>query len=170
MSENGVLNALFLCTRNSGRSIMAEAILNRAGKGKVRGFSAGSHPRGEINPLTLNILRDAGLPVDGLRSKSWDEFAGPDAPQLDFVFTVCDDAANEPCPVWPGHPISAHFGVPDPERAQGTEAEKLLAFAEAYRALDHRIGAFVSLPLASLDQMSLRNHLHEIGASKGTGA
>jgi arsenate reductase (thioredoxin) len=165
MSTSRVLNVLFLCTGNSARSIMAEVILNRLGAGKFRAYSAGSQPKGEIHPATINLLKKSGYRLDGLRSKSWDEFARPDAPKLDFVFTVCDNAANEPCPVWPGQPISAHWGVPDPAIAEGTEAEKRLAFAEAYRMLNNRIGIFVSLPLASLDEMSLRRRLREIGES-----
>jgi len=164
MSANETFNVLFLCTGNSARSILAEVIVNQVGAGKLRGFSAGSNPSGEVNPKTLDVLKDARLPTEGLRSKSWDEFAGADAPQMDFVFTVCDDAANEPCPVWPGQPITAHWGIPDPARATGTDAEKHLAFADAYRALHNRIAAFASLPLASLDHMSLRKHLNEIGA------
>ncbi len=156
-------NVLFLCTQNSARSIMAECILNRLGQGKFRAFSAGSQPRGEINPQALNLLRKENYLVDALRSKSWDEFARPDAPKLDFVFTVCDQAAAEVCPVWPGQPMTAHWGLPDPGKAQGNEAEKRLAFADTLRMLTQRIGIFVSLPLASLGRLSLQRKLDEIG-------
>ena len=169
MSTSQRLNVLFLCTANSARSIVAESILNRLGEGKFRGFSAGSHPKGEVHPLAIDLLKNSGHPVEALRSKSWDEFAGPEAPPMDFVFTVCDSAANEPCPIWPGRPISAHWGIPDPALAQGTEAEKRLAFAEAYRLLNNRIGGFVNLPLASLDEISLRKRLHGIGATSSEG-
>lgn len=156
-------NVLFLCTGNSARSILGEAILNRLGASRFQAFSAGSHPKGEVHPLALDLLRSLDYPVAGLRSKSWDEFALPGAPKLDFIFTVCDDAAAETCPVWPGHPMTAHWGIPDPARAEGTEAEKRLAFAEAHRSLSNRISAFISLPLASLDRMSLKNKLTAIG-------
>ncbi len=158
-----VYNVLFLCTGNSARSIFGEAILNREGGGRFRAFSAGSRPSGTVHPYTLDLLRQLNHPADGLRSKSWDEFAAPDAPALDFVFTVCDDAAQETCPVWPGQPMSAHWGVPDPVKAEGTEAERRLAFADAYRMLRNRIGAFISLPISSLDRMSLKNNLDLIG-------
>ena len=164
------LNVLFLCTGNSARSIMAESLLNHLGAGRFRAFSAGSHPGGSVNPLVLEFLRARGLPTDGARSKSWDEFATPDAPKLDFVFTVCDDAAKEVCPVWPGQPMTAHWGLPDPARAQGTEAEQALAFADAYRMLYQRIGIFVSLPLDKLSKLSLQKHLEEIGQSEPTAA
>ncbi len=158
------LNVLFLCTGNSARSIMAEAILNRLGAGKFRGFSAGSHPAGKVNPLTLNILRKSHYDVAKLRSKSWDEFAAAGAPKLDFVFTVCDDAANETCPIWPGQPMTAHWGLPDPAKAQGTEAERNLAFADTIRMLSQRIGILVNLPLDKLSKLSLQKHLDDIGA------
>lgn len=156
-------NVLFLCTGNSARSILGEAILNRVGRGHFRAFSAGSHPKGAVHPLALDLLRSLGYPVEELRSKSWDEFALSGAPQLDFIFTVCDDAAQETCPVWPGHPMTAHWGIPDPARAEGTEAERRLAFAEAHRSLSNRISAFINLPIASLDRMSLKNRLTAIG-------
>lgn len=158
-----VYNVLFLCTGNSARSIFGEAILNREGAGRFRAFSAGSQPRGAVHPYSLDLLRQLNYPVDGVRSKSWDEFAAANAPQLDFVFTVCDDAAQEPCPIWPGQPMSAHWGIPDPVAATGSEAEKRLAFADAYRMLKNRISIFASLPIASLDRLSLHNKLSEIG-------
>ncbi len=158
-----VYNVLFLCTGNSARSIFGEAILNREGAGRFRAFSAGSQPRGAVHPYSLDLLRQLNHPVDGVRSKSWNEFAAANAPQLDFVFTVCDDAAEEPCPIWPGQPMSAHWGIPDPVAATGSEAEKRLAFADAYRMLKNRISAFTSLPIASLDRLSLHNKLSEIG-------
>lgn len=156
-------NVLFLCTGNSARSIFGEAILNRAGRGRFKAFSAGSHPRPEVHPYARELLEKLDYTVNTFRSKSWDEFAGDGAPDLDFVFTVCDDAARETCPVWPGQPMSAHWGVPDPVAADGTEAEKRLAFAEAYRMLNNRIAAFISLPIASLDRLSLKNRLDAIG-------
>ena len=161
-----VLNVLFLCTGNSARSLMAEAILNRVGQGRFRGFSAGSTPRGEPHPFALDLLRRLNYPTGGLRTKSWDEFAAADAPALDFVFTVCDQAANEPCPVWPGQPMTAHWGLPDPVQAEGSETERRLAFADAYRGLFNRISIFTSLPLASLDRLSLQRRLDEIGTAQ----
>ncbi len=157
------LNVLFLCTGNSARSIIAEAIMNREGRGRFRAFSAGSHPKGEVNPHTIALLRGLHYPVEGFRSKSWDEFAGPDAPKLDFVFTVCDDAAAEVCPIWPGQPMSAHWGMPDPAAATGSPAEIALAFADAYRMMNNRITLFMNLPMASLDKLSLQRRLEEIG-------
>jgi protein-tyrosine-phosphatase len=162
MTDN-VYNALFLCTGNSARSIMAEAILTKFGRGKFRAYSAGSHPKGRVHPATLQLLRDLGHDTSGLRSKSWSEFAKPGAPALDFVFTVCDDAAAETCPVWPGQPMTAHWGVPDPAAAQGSEAEIALAFKDAYRMLNQRVGIFVNLPIRSLDRLSLQTKLKEIG-------
>lgn len=156
-------NVLFLCTGNSARSIMAEAILNREGRGKFRAFSAGSQPKGRVHPYALDLLRKLNFDVSGFRSKNWSEFARPDAPKLDFVFTVCDNAAGEVCPVWPGQPMTAHWGVPDPADAKGTEAEISLAFKDAYRMLAQRIGIFVALPIRSLDKMSLQQKLREIG-------
>jgi protein-tyrosine-phosphatase len=160
------LKVLFLCTGNSARSIMAEAILNRLGLGKFKAYSAGSYPKGEINPHAVTVLKKSNYEVSKLRSKSWDEFAGPDAPKLDFVFTVCDDAAKEVCPVWPGQPMSAHWGLPDPAKAAGSEAEQALAFADCFRMLYQRISIFVSLPFDKLSKLSLQKHLDEIGQTK----
>lgn len=157
------LKVLFLCTGNSARSIMAEAILNRLGLGKFKAYSAGSYPKGEVNPHALTVLKKSNYDVSKLRSKSWDEFAVPGAPKLDFVFTVCDDAAKEVCPVWPGQPMSAHWGLPDPAKAEGSEAEQALAFADCYRMLYQRISIFVSLPFDRLSKLSLQKHLDEIG-------
>lgn len=159
-----IYNVLFLCTGNSARSVLAEAIMNRIGSGKFRAFSAGSQPKGEVHPYTLDLLRQLNYDTGFARSKDWSEFAEPDAPALDFVFTVCDSAAYEACPVWPGQPMSAHWGVPDPVAATGTEAEKRLAFAEAYRMLNARISAFTSLPLQSIDRMTLQRRLDDIGS------
>ena len=163
-------NVLFLCTANSARSIMAEAILNKIGASKFRAFSAGSHPRGQINPQALQLLQSLGYDTSGFRSKSWSEFADPSAPLLDFVFTVCDNAAGEVCPVWPGQPMTAHWGVPDPAEADGTPAQIALAFKDAYRMLNQRIGIFASLPLRSLDRLSLQNKLRKIGRMEGATA
>jgi protein-tyrosine-phosphatase len=157
------LNVLFLCTGNSARSVMAESIMNRLGAGKFRAYSAGSHPAGKLNPMALNLLRKTNYDVSQLRSKSWDEFAVPGAPKLDFVFTVCDDAASEVCPIWPGQPMTAHWGLPDPVKAQGTEAERNLAFADTMRMLTQRISIFVNLPLDKLSKLSLQKQLDEIG-------
>jgi protein-tyrosine-phosphatase len=162
-------NVLFLCTGNSARSIMAEAILSREGRGKFRAFSAGSHPKGSVHPRTLAILRKMNFEVNRFRSKSWNEFTGPDAPKLDFVFTVCDDAAKEACPYWPGQPMTAHWGVPDPAAATGTDAEIGLAFADTFRMLSNRISIFVSLPLKSLDTLTLQKQLDAIGKTKDAG-
>lgn len=156
-------NVLFLCTGNSARSIIAEAILDREGMGRFRAFSAGSRPKGEVHPFTLQLLQRLNHDVSGLRSKSWDEFAGADAPRMDFVFTVCDQAAAEECPFWPGQPISAHWGLPDPASAKGNDAERHLAFAETYRMLRNRISIFMNLPMATLDRMSLQDRVEEIG-------
>ena len=156
-------NVLFLCTGNSCRSIIAEAIMNREGCGRFRAYSAGSHPKGEVNPQTLRLLEGLRYPTDELRSKSWDEFEGPEAPKLDFVFTVCDDAAAEVCPFWPGQPMTAHWGMPDPAAATGSPAEVSLAFADAYRMMSNRIALFMNLPLASLDRLSLQRRLDDIG-------
>jgi len=162
MSEQA-FNVLFLCTGNSARSILAEAILNRVGQGSFKAFSAGSNPKGEVHPYTIQLLEGLNHDTSFARSKSWDEFARPNAPKMDFVFTVCDDAANEACPVWPGQPISAHWGVPDPAKAEGTDAERHLAFAEAYRMLNNRISIFTALPLKTLDGLALKKRLDEIG-------
>lgn len=158
-----IFNVLFLCTGNSARSILAEAILNRVGSGRFRAFSAGSRPKGAVHPYALDLLARLNHDTDFARSKDWAEFAAPGAPEMDFVFTVCDNAANEACPVWPGQPMTAHWGIPDPAAAEGTEAEKRLAFADAYRMLDNRISIFVNLPLASLDRLTLQRRLEEIG-------
>ncbi len=159
----GPFNVLFLCTGNSARSILAEAILNKLGAGKFRAYSAGSQPKGRVNPTTIQLLKGLGYSTSELRSKSWAEFAKPGAPPLDFVFTVCDNAASEACPIWPGQPMTAHWGVPDPAEAQGSEAEIALAFKDAYRMLHQRIGIFVELPLRSLDKLSLQAKLKEVG-------
>ena len=158
-------NVLFLCTGNSARSIIAEAILNRLAAGRFKAWSAGSMPTGKVNPHALALLKQMHHPTEGLRSKSWDEFAGEGAPKLDFVFTVCDNAAAEVCPIWPGQPMTAHWGLPDPAAAQGSEAQIALAFADAYRMLDQRLGIFVNLPLSKLDRMSLGRRLDDIGRS-----
>jgi arsenate reductase (thioredoxin) len=163
-------HVLFLCTGNSARSIMAEAILNKLGMGKFRAYSAGSQPKGRVHPETVRLLQSLGHDTAGFRSKSWGEFAKPGAPTLDFVFTVCDNAAGETCPVWPGQPMTAHWGVPDPAAATGSAAEIALAFKDAYRMLHQRIGVFTSLPLRSLDQLSLQAKLKEIGRMAGTTA
>jgi arsenate reductase len=154
---------LFLCTGNSARSIIAEVVLNQLGGGRFRAHSAGSHPTGAVNPYALELLRMNRLPTEGLRSKSWDEFAQPGAPALDFVFTVCDQAASEACPLWPGQPMTAHWGIPDPAAVQGTEEVKRKAFFTAYTQLRHRLSIFTSLPVEKLDRLTLQRHLDEIG-------
>jgi arsenate reductase len=159
------LNVLFLCTGNSARSIMAEIVLNRLGQGRFKAFSAGSQPAGKVNPLALRVLQLAHYDVSGLRSKSWGEFAAPGAPKLDFVFTVCDNAAKEVCPIWPGQPMTSHWGLPDPAQAEGSEAERQLAVADTLRMLSNRIGIFVSLPFDKLSTLSLQQKLEEIGKS-----
>src|SRR6202046_3994515 len=156
-------NVLFLCTGNSARSIMAEAILNKLGVGKFGAYSAGSQPKGQVHPETIRLLQRLGYDTSGFRSKSWHEFAKPGARQLNFVFTVCDNAAGETCPVWPGQPMTAHWGVPDPAEARGTDAEIALAFKDAYRMLHQRIAIFTALPLRSLDSMAIQSKLKEIG-------
>jgi protein-tyrosine-phosphatase len=163
-------HVLFLCTGNSARSIMAEAILNKIGTGKFRAHSAGSQPKGRLHPQTIRLLQGLGYDTAGLRSKSWSELAKPGAPALDFVFTVCDNAAGEACPVWPGQPMTAHWGVPDPAEARGSPAEVALAFKDAYRMLHRRIEAFAALPLRSLDRLSLQNKLDAIGRLRGATA
>lgn len=162
------LNVLFLCTHNSARSIVAECILNRLGMGRFKGYSAGSQPSGRVHPYALDLLRQLNYDTTRLRSKSWEEFTAPEAPHLDFVFTVCDDAANEVCPVWPGQPVNAHWGVADPSAAQGTETERRLAFADTHRMMYQRISIFTSLPLASLDRLSLQKRLADIGRDPAT--
>ena len=158
-------NVLFLCTGNSARSVLSESILNARGKGRFVAYSAGSHPTGRVNPFAVDLLTRMGMPTDGLRSKSWDEFAQPGSPPLDFAFTVCDNAAGEVCPYWPGQPMTAHWGVPDPAAVQGTDMEKTEAFRDAFRILERRIMVFISLPIASLDKMVLSEKIHEIGKS-----
>ena len=163
-------NVLFLCTGNSARSIIAEAILNKLGAGRFHAYSAGSQPKGQVNPNTIQLLEGFDYDVSGFRSKSWSEFAKPGAPALDFVFTVCDNAAGEACPFWPGQPMTAHWGVPDPAEATGTPAEVALAFKDAYRMLHQRIAVFTALPIRSLDQLSLQAKLKEIGQMEGAKA
>lgn len=160
------LNVLFLCTGNSARSILAEAIMQREGLGKFNAFSAGSHPRGEVHPVAAHVLEIMNFDPSKFRSKGWEEFATPDAPKLDFVFTVCDDAANEVCPVWPGQPMSAHWGLPDPAAVKGPDAVVHAAFFDTYRMLSNRIGIFVNLPFAALDSLSLQSSLDAIGKTK----
>lgn len=158
-----IFNVLFLCTGNSARSILAEAILNRVGSGRFKAFSAGSHPKGEVHPYALQLLKSLNHDTSFARSKDWSEFAAPGAPEMNFVFTVCDNAANESCPVWPGQPMTAHWGVPDPAEVEGTEAEKHLAFADTYRMMNNRISIFTSLPMNTLDKLALQRRLDEIG-------
>ena len=165
-----VYNVLFLCTGNSARSVIAEAILNKAGAGHFRAHSAGSQPKGAINPGTLALLKGLGYDTAQFRSKSWSEFARPGAPEFDFIFTVCDDAAGEACPVWPGKPMTAHWGIPDPAAATGTPAQIAQAFADAYRMLDRRIALFTALPLSSIDRMTLQHRLRDIGRVEGATA
>ncbi|AGK59320.1 protein-tyrosine phosphatase, low molecular weight [Hyphomicrobium denitrificans 1NES1] len=163
MTGDRPFNVLFLCTGNSARSIIAEAIINRVGAGKFKGYSAGSMPKGQVHPSTINLLNKLHYDTAALRSKSWEEFSAPDAPKMDFVFTVCDNAANEACPFWPGQPMTAHWGVPDPVAAEGNETQRALAFADTYRMLNNRISIFTSLPLKSLDSLTLQRHLDDIG-------
>lgn len=166
--QDRIFNVLFLCTGNSARSILAESALNKLGAGRFRAFSAGSYPKGQINPLALRLLLRIGYPTEGLRSKSWDEFAKPDAPVMDFVFTVCDDAAGEICPVWPGHPITAHWGIEDPSHIEGTEIERERAFVTALRYLENRIKLLLALPIDELETVALTAKLHEIGQAAST--
>ena len=163
-------NVLFLCTGNSARSILAESILTKDGGGRFRAFSAGSHPKGAVNPLAIETLETMKYPTAGLRSKSWDEFDRPGAPQMDFVFTVCDDAAGEVCPIWPGQPIRAHWGIEDPAAVEGTRMHKLTAFATAFRHLRNRIALFTALPIAKLEASILAAHVREIGQTEGRSA
>lgn len=156
-------NVLFLCTGNSARSVMAEGVLNHHAKGTFTAYSAGSHPSGKVRPEALHQLELAGIPTSGFRSKSWDEFAEPNAPRIDFIFTVCDNAAHEVCPIWPGHPMTAHWGVPDPAAVQGTTEEIERAFHEAFTALDRRIALFLSLPLPTLESMAIQREIDRIG-------
>lgn len=166
MSEH-LYNVLFLCTGNSARSILAEAILNKTGAGRFKAFSAGSQPKGAVNPLAIKLLIEKGYKTDGLRSKNWEEFARAGAPSMDFVFTLCDDAANEPCPTWPGQPMTAHWGIEDPAAVQGTDIQKEAAFDMAFYYLDRRISLFRNLPIKSLDQLTLGARLREIGQIEG---
>ncbi len=166
MSES-VYNVLFLCTGNSARSILGESILNKDGRGRFKAYSAGSHPKGEVNPLALKVLQSFNYPTEGFSSKPWDIFAQPGAPVMDFVFTVCDDAAGEVCPVWPGQPITAHWGIEDPAKVEGSEIEKEAAFVKSFRYLKNRIGIFTSLPLRNIGRLALNRKLREIGALEG---
>lgn len=159
-------NVLFLCTGNSARSILAESLINHWGRGRFQGFSAGSHPKGVVHPIALELLKQMHLPTEGLRSKAWDEFAAPQAPNLDFVFTVCDDAAGEQCPYWPGQPMTAHWGVPDPAAVHGSDRDKWVAFRAAFKSLESRIRLFTSLPIASIDRMKLQERLDSIGRTR----
>ena len=158
-----VYNVLFLCTGNSARSILAESLVNHWGRGRFRGFSAGSHPRGSVHPVALKLLQNLKFPTEGLRSKSWDEFAAPGAPKLDFVLTVCDNAAGEVCPYWPGQPMTAHWGVPDPAAVEGSEFDQVTAFRDTFRTLENRIKVFTSLPMASIERTKLKERLDKIG-------
>ena len=170
MTAQRSYNVLFLCTGNSARSILAESLLNSLGKGTFRGFSAGSFPKGQVHPLALELLKRIDLPLEGLRSKSWHEFATPDAPPLDFIFTVCDNAAGEVCPIWPGMPMTAHWGIADPAAVEGSDADKAFAFRKALKELETRIKLFVALPIESLDPPTLREKLRSIGHSPATTA
>lgn len=165
-TDTKAYTVLFLCTGNSARSILAECVLNRLGRGRFQAFSAGSHPAGRVNPHAVELLKRLNYPTEALRSKNWDEFAGAGAPDLDFVFTVCDNAAGEVCPIWPGQPMTAHWGVADPAAVTGTQAEIAAAFADTYRMLERRLDIFVNLPMTSLDKLSLQQRLDEIGRSK----
>ncbi|MDR3497255.1 MAG: arsenate reductase ArsC [Ancalomicrobiaceae bacterium] len=165
-----VYNVLFLCTGNSARSILAESILRKDGRGRFNAFSAGSHPKGVVSPFALKVLDRYEYPTDGFRSKPWDEFATPDAPELDFVLTVCDNAAGEVCPVWPGQPMSAHWGIEDPAAVEGSDIQKEAAFNAAFRYLKNRISAFIALPMASIDRLALTNRLKDIGDLEGSTA
>ncbi len=169
-SDSSVYNVLFLCTGNSARSILAECLLNRYGQDRFKAYSAGSHPTGKINPYALDLLKKQNFATGELRSKDWSEFASPDAPELDFVFTVCDSAAQEVCPIWPGQPMTAHWGVPDPAAVDGLEAVKRAAFAETMRMMTQRISIFTSLPIASLDKLSLQKRLDAIGQTTNVSA
>jgi arsenate reductase (thioredoxin) len=169
VSTDKVFNVLFLCTGNSARSILAEAILNHTGKGRFRAFSAGSHPGGKVNPFAIDLLNRNGMAVADLRSKSWDEFAAPGAPHIDFVFTVCDNAAGEVCPVWPGKPMTAHWGIEDPAAVEGSDDDKRRAFLKAFTEMNRRISLFVNLPLAKLDAMAIKRELDNIGHLRESG-
>jgi arsenate reductase len=169
-NDDASFNVLFLCTGNTARSVIAEAILNKVGEGRFHAYSAGSQPKGQVNPHTIELLKLLGYDTSAYRSKSWSEFTQPGAPKFDFVFTVCDNAAAESCPVWPGQPMTAHWGVPDPAEATGSPAEIALAFKDAYRMLNQRIGIFVALPIRNLDRLSLTNRLKDIGRLEGATA
>jgi arsenate reductase len=168
MTVQPIYNVLFLCTGNSARSILAESLLNTLGKDKFRAFSAGSFPKGQVHPMAIELLKRMDLPSEGFRSKSWDEFASPGAPPIDFIFTVCDNAAGEVCPIWPGKPMTAHWGIADPTAVEGTDTEKAFAFRKALKELETRIKLFTSLPIDSLDRMTLQAKLREIGKSTTT--
>ncbi|MDQ6432698.1 arsenate reductase ArsC [Mesorhizobium sp. LHD-90] len=163
-----IYNVLFLCTGNSARSILAESILQKDGAGRFHAFSAGSQPKGAVNPFALKVLKAMDYPAEGFRSKPWDEFAVPGAPVMDFIFTVCDDAAGEACPIWPGHPATAHWGIEDPSHVEGTGIDKERAFSTAFRYMKNRIGAFLSLPIGTIDDMALQASLHGIGTMEGS--
>lgn len=163
-----VYNVLFLCTGNTARSILAEGILRKDGAGRFNAYSAGSQPKGSVNPFAVQTLAAYGYPADGYRSKSWEEFAGIDAPEMDFIFTVCDSAAGEACPIWPGHPMTAHWGIQDPAAVVGNDIEKQAAFNVAFKFLKNRISAFINLPIASIDKLALKSHLTDIGRMDGT--
>jgi arsenate reductase len=163
MTDRGIYNVLFLCTANSARSVLAEALIDHWGKGRFKGYSAGSFPKGAVHPLAIEALEKLHLRTAGLRSKSWNEFARPGAPIMDFLFTVCDQAAGEVCPVWPGNPVTAHWGVPDPAAVQGTQAEQRRAFRDAYVVLEKRIKLFVALPVEKLDRMAIQRSVDDIG-------
>jgi arsenate reductase len=167
MPADRVYNVLFLCTGNSARSILGEALINHLGNGRFRGFSAGSTPKGKVHPRTLEVIEEAGMSTERLRSKAWDEFAEPDAPAMDFIFTVCDNAAGEPCPIWPGHPATAHWGIEDPAAVVGTPVQEQAAFRNALSYLQNRITAFMSLPIGSMDRLALASRLREIGDLDG---
>ena len=162
-------NVLFLCTGNSARSVLAETILNHMGKGRFKAYSAGSHPNGQVNPYAIKYLQQQGLPTEGLRSKSWDEFAGADAPHFDFIITVCDNAAGEVCPIWPGKPTSGHWGIEDPAAVEGTDAEKLAAFSHAFTLMNRRISLLTNLPDAKLEAQAIKQELQQIGALREQG-
>jgi arsenate reductase len=170
MSADRMFNVLFLCTGNSARSILAESAMNQLGEGRFRGYSAGSFPKDAVNPIALRLLERIGYPTEGLRSKSWEEFSQPDAPHMDFVFTVCDDAAGETCPLWPGHPMTAHWGIEDPSHVEGTDIERERAFVTALRYLENRIKLFLALPIAALEAKALGAKLREIGHTEGSTA
>ena len=170
MTEQRSYNVLFLCTGNSARSVLAESLLNSLGKERLRGFSAGSFPKGQVHPLALQLLKRMDLPSEGLRSKSWDEFAAPGAAAIDFIFTVCDNAAGEVCPVWPGKPMTAHWGIADPAAVEGSDADKAFAFRKALKELETRIKLFIALPIESLDALTLRERLRAIGQLPATAA